>query len=211
MLEEMKSKFPLSYEIYRIMKTEYAVHKAQKKAIRIHNMSNEELMAYDANLYKKWMGRDLDWNNLQTFTEKMQWAKLFDDDPRKVICADKYAVRSWVKEKIGEEYLIPLLGKWERYSEINFDSLPERFVIKTNHGSGDAIIVRNKSRMTFDEKLEMRRKIKAALRTDFGAHLCEMHYSKISPLIIAEKYLESGEEYLRDYKFQCFDGKIAFC
>ena len=137
--------------------------------------------------------------------------KLFDHDSRKVVCADKYAVREWVKERIGEQYLIPIIDVYEKYPDIDFDTLPERFVIKTNHASGDAVLVKNKSRMTMAERLEMRRKIEIALKTDYGALLLEWHYSRITPpLIIVSEFIDAGEKGLTDYKFFCFDG-VPYC
>lgn len=207
----LKKKFPLCYEIYQTVKTIFLVRKEKKQANRIHNMSKQELMEYDAELYRRRTGKKIDWNNLSTYTEKMQWAKLYDNNPLKTQLADKYAVRQWVAEHIGEEYLIPLLGKWNSYSEINFKMLPEQFVLKTNHGSGDVCIVKSKEKLMLSDKLKIRRKLVRAMKTDYGIKHCEFHYSKISPKIIAEHYIDSGDTDLQDYKFLCFDGVPYFC
>lgn len=210
-MEIFKKRLPIMYQTYLYIKSFVKRKKQEEQETKYHCMTDEELMKYDATLYEIRIGKSLDWNNLVTYTEKMQWAKLFDKDERKVTLSDKYAVRSWVEEKVGSEYLIPLVGKWDSYKEINFKELPEQFVLKTNHGSGDAIIVRNKKNISLAKKIEMKRKIQDALRQDYGARFCEWHYSKIKPCIIAEQYIESGETDLQDYKFLCFDGKPYFC
>ena len=156
-------------------------------------------------IFQKVMSRPLDFNNLQTFTEKLQWIKIFDATPIKSRLADKYAVRSWVAEKIGDEYLIPLLGVWDDFDDINFDALPNQFVLKCNHGSGMNVIVRDKK--TFD-KQRAREKLNAWLAIDFALLMLEMHYTRIDRKIIAEKFMtDSDAPDLTDYKFWCFDGK----
>lgn len=210
-MEMVKKKFPVTYQMYLYAKDVIKRKEQEKQESRYHRMTDEERMKHDAALYEMRIGKPLDWNNLETYTEKMQWAKLFDKDERKVTLSDKYAVRSWVEDKIGSEYLIPLVGKWDSYKEINFQELPEQFVLKTNHGSGDAVIVRDKTNMSFADKIAMRRKIQEALRRDYGTRFCEWHYSKIKPCIIAEQYIESGKTDLQDYKFLCFDGEPYFC
>lgn len=140
--------------------------------------------------------------------EKIQWLKLYDDDPRKTRLADKYLVREYVKEKIGEEYLIPLLGVWDSFDEIDFGKLPDRFVLKTNHGSGSNLIVKDKSKMDKEKAKEFFDKW---MNTDFAyQNGFELHYHGIPRKIIAEKFLESQDEDLTDFKFMCFDGHISF-
>lgn len=207
----VKKRLPVMYQLYLYAKGIVKRKEQEEQESKYHRMTDAERMKYDASLYEMRIGKSLDWSNLETYTEKMQWAKLFDKDERKVTLSDKYAVRSWVEAKIGSEYLIPLVGKWDSYKEINFSELPEQFVMKTNHGSGDAVIVRDKKNMSFADKIAMRRKIQEALHRDYGARFCEWHYSKIKPCIIAEQYVESGETDLQDYKFLCFDGEPYFC
>lgn len=207
----VKKRLPVMYQLYLYAKGIVKRKEQEEQEAKYHRMTDAERMKYDASLYEMRIGKSLDWSNLETYTEKMQWAKLFDKDERKVTLSDKYAVRSWVEAKIGSEYLIPLVGKWDSYKEINFSELPEQFVMKTNHGSGDAVIVRDKKNMSFADKIAMRRKIQEALHRDYGARFCEWHYSKIKPCIIAEQYVESGETDLQDYKFLCFDGEPYFC
>lgn len=117
-------------------------------------------------------------------------------------------MRSWVAEKIGDEYLIPLLGVWENFDDINFDDLPDKFVLKCNHGSGMNIIVRDKS--SFDMQ-NAREKINAWLAVDYGALTgLETHYTRIDRKIIAEKYIENMQSGVIDYKFHCFNGVAQF-
>ena len=121
--------------------------------------------------------------------------------------ADKYLVRDWVKEKIGEEYLIPLLGVWDTFDDIDFDKLPNQFVLKANHGSGWNIIVRDKN--VFDKE-EAKRKFNNWMSSNFAFRFSlQLHYRDIIPKIIAEQY-KSNRGDLFDYKFLCFDGKVEY-
>lgn len=159
------------------------------------------------NWYGRITGRNLNLNNPKTLNEKIQWLKLYDSTALKTKLADKYLVREWIKEKIGEEYLIPLLGVWDKFDDIDFDKLPNQFVLKTNHGSGWNIIVKDKNNFDKEEtkkKLELWLKLNYAFISGF-----EMHYLNIPPKIIAEKYIEQIDQ-VYDYKFMCFNGKVEF-
>ena len=156
-------------------------------------------------------GKPLDWNNLRTWTEKMQWMKLFDSTPLKTRLADKYLVRQWVAEKIGAEYLIPLYGVWDKFDDIDFEILPDQFVLKCNHGSGMNIICRDKNNFDFEDA---KQKLTAWLQIDFGAQYFEPHYCNIPRKIIAEKFMTDSKkpnQNLQDYKFWCFGGKPYYC
>ena len=154
-------------------------------------------------------GKKLDFKNLRTLTEKMQWLKIFDATPLKTRLADKFLVRSWVAEKIGEQYLIPLLGVWNDFDDIDFDALPDQFVLKCNHGSGMNIIVRDKK--NFDVT-RAREKINALLAIDYASHCFELHYSKIKRKILAEKFFSNGDlPDIDNYKFWCFGRQLLFC
>lgn len=157
---------------------------------------------------KKWFkaqtGQELNLEDPKTFSEKIQWLKLYDSTQEKADLSDKYLVREWVKEKIGEEYLVPLLGAWDSFDEIDFDALPEQFVLKTNHSSSWNIIVKDKSKLDLkDAKSKLNRWMKMDYTYCCGLQL---HYKLIKRKIIAEKYLENTDG-LDDYKFLCFDGK----
>lgn len=179
------------------------------KIKRLKKYSNEERQRHISKMYYSRTGLRLDWNNLSTYTEKMQWAKLYDCSELKGICADKYTVRQWVADKIGEEYLIPLIGKWSGGDEIDFDKLPSKFVLKTSNGSGTNIIVKDKSNLNI---LVARARLNRWLHTEY-AYLkgFEMHYALVPPCIIAEQLIECPYEDLPDYKFLCFMGKVYYC
>ena len=181
---------------------------------RIREYRNTDPKLYPAILaqdFQRRTGKPLDFANLKTYTEKMQWIKLYDATSLKSRLADKFLVRSWITEKIGEQYLIPLLGVWDSFDDIDFNALPEQFVLKCNHGSGMNVIVRDKH--SFD-KQRAREKLNAWLAQDFS--FCwnnfELHYTRINRKIIAEKFMQDGDAPdLTDYKFWCFGGKPTYC
>ena len=163
-------------------------------------------------LYKVNSGEELNLEDPKTFNEKMQWYKIYDRNPLKTELADKYLVRKYVKEKIGEEYLVPLYGVWDKFDDIDFGKLPNQFVLQCNHGSSFIVIVKDKS--TFDIQ-EAKNKFDKWLNTNFAFTSFELQYKDIKPKIIALKYLEDvtirdsyGNPDLPDYKFFCFDGKF---
>lgn len=156
--------------------------------------------------YERRTGRPLDLKQPQSFSEKIQYLKLFDSTPLKTQLADKYLVRDWVAERIGEDHLVPLLGVWESFDDIDFGSLPDKFVLKLNHGSGMNIVVKDKR--YFDSE-EARAKIECWANIDFAfQNGYELHYSNIPRRIIAEEYIEAlSDDSLLDYRFFCFDGE----
>lgn len=155
--------------------------------------------------YQQITGEKLDLDYPKTFNQKIQWLKLYDSTPLKTRLADKYLVRDWVKEKVGEEYLIPLLGVWDSFDEIDFNQLPNRFVLKTNHGCGWNLVVKDKSSFNKDEaKIKFDRWMNKNYAFSAGF---ELHYMNIPPKIVAEAYLENENDVLHDYKVFCFDGK----
>lgn len=157
--------------------------------------------------YEAKTGRALDLKNPQTYNEKIQWLKLYDCTPVKTRLADKYLVREYVKEKIGAQYLIPILGVWDSFDEIDFDSLPNQFVLKANHGCGWNIIVKDKS--TF-ELTGAKAKFELWMHRNFAfMNGFELQYKNITPKIIAEQYIGSGED-LVDYKMSCFHGEVRY-
>ena len=172
---------------------------------QFYALDEKDYPAKMAELYQKTVGKPLDWNNLKTWSEKMQWLKLYDSTPIKTRLADKFLVRNWIADKIGTDYLFPLLGVWDNFDEIDFDAMPNQFVLKCNHGCAMNIICRDKK--TFDIE-DAREKINAWLAIDFGMVYFEPHYSNIKRKIIAEKFMTDGENLdLTDYKFWCFNGK----
>jgi hypothetical protein len=180
------------------------------------DMENQIYESLDPDIYidelKNWyelqIGKTLNLENPQTFNEKIQWMKLYDNNLLKTRITDKYLVRDWIKEQIGEEYLTPLLGVWDSFDEIDFDKLPDQFVLKANHGCGWNIIVKNKS--TFD-KSDAKKKFDIWMKTNY-AFCCgfELQYRNIQPKIVAEQYLENEGGDLYDYKIWCFNGKPQY-
>ena len=153
-------------------------------------------------------GGNLDLDNPKTFNEKIQWIKLNDIDDLKTKLTDKYEVRDWVKDKIGEQYLIPLLGVYDRPEEINWDELPHEFIIKCNHGCKWNIIVKDKN--TIDRSV-VNNSLHRWLQTTYGINGFELQYYKIKPKIIIEKKIENeGHDDLFDYKIWCFGGRPEF-
>ncbi|OON93963.1 MAG: hypothetical protein ATN32_08550 [Candidatus Epulonipiscium fishelsonii] len=157
--------------------------------------------------YKVLTGRDIDFQNLQTFNEKMQWCKLYDNNPLKTKLTDKYEAKRWVADKIGKEYIIDLIGVYENWEEVPFDELPEQFVIKATHGWAQNIIVQDKS--NFD-KNEAKLQIENWLNHNHYTNNWEMQYKDIKPRILIEKYLENYDNQLYDYKLWCFNGKVEY-
>ena len=160
--------------------------------------------------YRLCIGKKLDLKHPKTFTEKLQWLKLHNTSELCTQLVDKYRVREFVKEKIGEQYLIPLLGVWEHFDDIDFDSLPNEFVLKTNHGSGGVITCKDKSKL---DKEAAKQQLEESLRKNYFWASREYPYRNVPPRIIAEKFMkgEDGNAPV-DYKFFCFDGqpKVLF-
>ncbi len=176
---------------------------------RIKNLTPQNYPEVSTQIFQQVTRQPLDLTNPKTFTEKLQWLKIFDATPIKSRLADKYAVRSWISEKIGDEYLIPLLGVWNDFEDINFDDLPNQFVLKCNHGSGMNIIVHDKN--SFDVQ-NARKKINSWLAIDYAYLFIELHYTRIDRKIIAEKFFANGDAPdIDNYKFWCFNGEPLFC
>lgn len=158
--------------------------------------------------YRVKMGKKLNLDNPQSFNEKLQWLKIYDRKPLYTQLADKYRVREYIAETIGEEYLIPVFGVYDRFDDIDFDKLPNQFVIKCNHDSGGLVICRDKSKIDIDAA---RKKINKSLKNKFYYASREWPYKDIKPKIIIEQYMENeNKNGLVDFKFFCFDGKPEF-
>lgn len=157
-------------------------------------------------LYRIKVGRKLDLKNPKTFNEKLQWLKLHDRKEEYTNMVDKIAVRSYIKNTIGEEYLIPLIGVYNKFDDIDFNSLPQKFVIKCNHDSGGVAICKDKK--TFDYR-KAKEKINKSLKKNYYYSGREWPYKNIKPKILIEKYMKDNKSNeLIDYKFMCFDGKV---
>lgn len=166
---------------------------------------NPKSLAND--LHKGLVGYNIDWDNPSTLNEKINWMKFNCDTSEWTILADKYKVREYVKDKIGEVYLPKLYGVWTNIDSIDFNSLPKKFVLKTNHGAGTILLVEDKSKLNITE---IKSQLKKWLNLRFGYSTIEPHYLRIPPCIIAEEYLENTSKEsnsIVDYKVYCADGR----
>lgn len=157
--------------------------------------------------FKVCMGWEPNLDNPRTFNEKLQWMKLYYRNPEYTRMVDKYLVRDYIREKLGEEYLIPLIGVWDSPDEIDFDSLPDQFVLKCNHNSGLGMyICKDKSKMDVEK---VKRELRRGLAQDYYITGREWPYKDVPRKIICEQYMvNEGEKDLKDYKIQCINGKI---
>lgn len=161
-------------------------------------------------LYYRRLGGGVNLKNPKTFNEKLQWLKLYDRNPEYTRMADKCDAKEYVANIIGRQHIIPTLGVWTRFDEINFDELPEKFVLKCTHDSGGIVICNDKDKF---DKPAAKSKIEKSLKRNYYWAGREWPYKNIKPRIIAEKYLADAEDNqiadeLRDYKFFCFHGKV---
>lgn len=155
-----------------------------------------------------WLGRNANLRKPRDYNEKLQWLKLHYRNPLMPICADKYGVREYVKERIGAQYLNTIVGVYDRVDDIDFAILPNRFVLKATHGSSWNIICNDKSKLDVEHS---KRAMRRWLATDFSKYGREWQYHEIKPRIVCEEFLanSSGEE-LRDYKLLTFAGKTKY-
>lgn len=166
-------------------------------------------------LHKVYVGKFVDWKNPQTFTEKLQWLKIYNRKPEYTTMVDKYAVKDYVASIIGEEYIIPTLGVWDSPEDIDWDSLPQKFVLKTTHGGGGNGVWICKDKVTFDKE-KCIREIKRSLKSDLYWAFREWPYKNVPKRIIAEKLMmesfpRKADKDLTDYKFFCFGGEPKYC
>lgn len=185
-------------------------YKAAKKLLRI--IKNKTIRLFIPSkihlkiMYYVRLQKKIDFRNLQSFNEKLQWLKLYDRNPDHTIMADKYEVRKYITDKIGEQYLIPLIGVWDTFQEIDFEKLPNQFVLKCTHDSGGLVICKDKSQFNQEAAKE---KINSSLKRNYFYHAREWPYKNIKPRIVCEKLIvdESSDD-LKDYKFMCFNGRV---
>lgn len=150
-------------------------------------LSDEE---YIKRMFKAKMGYLPDLEDPRTFNEKLQWLKLHDRNSEYTTMVDKYAAKKWVADRIGEQYIIPTLGVWEHFDDIDFDGLPDQFVLKCTHDSGGLVIVKDKSKL---DKAAAKRKIERCLKRNYYWLGREWPYKDVSPRIIAEQYMSNNE------------------
>ena len=150
-------------------------------------------------------GKFIDFKNPKTFNEKLNWLKLYYRRSDLITLVDKYEVKKYIADKIGEQYVIPTLGVWDKFEDINFNELPNQFVLKCTHDSGGLVVCKDKSKLNLKE---VKAKIEKSLTNNYYLWTREWPYKGVKPRIIAEKYMEDQETgELRDYKFFCFNGE----
>lgn len=174
---------------------------------KYNDMSDEEYLKH---LYKASIGKELNLSNPVTYNEKIQWLKLYDHNPLYTALVDKYEVKKYVASVIGDQYIIPTIGAWDSVEEIEWDKLPEKFVLKVTHDSGGLVICKDKAQL--DKKKAIAR-LRKSLKNDYYLEHREWPYKDVKRRIIAEQYMEDLRTHeLRDYKFLCFDGepKVMF-
>lgn len=164
-------------------------------------------------IFRARLGYSMDFNNPLSFNQKIQWLKLNNKNPFYTSLVDKYEVRKYIAKTIGEDYLIPIFGVFNKFDEIDLFRLPDQFVIKCTHDSGSVIVCRNKDSF---ETHKAKKYINDALKKNFYFRGREWPYKNVKPRIIVEKYMEEKEsngndvQGLTDYKFYCFNGKVEY-
>lgn len=159
------------------------------------------------NMYYEKLGKELNWKNPSTYNEIINWEKVNIKDERRTRLADKYLVRDWIKEQIGEEYLTKLYGVWDDAEDIDFENLPNAFVLKVNNGSGRNIIVKDKGRIY---RAQVCKQLNEWKKNNFAYNSLELHYKNIVPKIMCEEYLEGVAENVYDYNIYCFHGEPLY-
>lgn len=199
--------YPMDYLMVACGKRK-GLRTVEKKEKTYPNLQGQARIDELAKWFYASTGEKMDFCHPATFNQKLQWCKVFDRNPMKAKLADKYLVREWVAEKIGQEYLVPLLGVWDRFDDIDFSRLPDRFALKCNHGSGWNVIVDDKQKLNIEEA---KRKFDRWMSEDYTYKAgFELHYGDITPRIIAEEYMENAGGDIYDYKFYCFDGEVKY-
>lgn len=161
-------------------------------------------------MFRTNFGKRINWKNPVTFNEKLQWLKLNDRKPVYSKIVDKYEAKQFASDRIGSQYIVPCLGgPWDSFDEIDFDALPDQFVLKTTHDCGGVWICKDKAKL---DKKALREFLQVHLKNNYYLSGREWPYKNVKPRIFAEKYLSELEDDLRDYKFFCFNGvpKLMF-
>lgn len=160
---------------------------------------------YLKKLFRLNMGKELNLDNPQTFSEKLQWLKLHNRKPEYTQMVDKVEVKKYVADIIGEEYIIPTLGVYNSVDEIDFEALPNQFVLKTTHGGGGGGVVVCKDKATLNIA-DCKRKLQRSMKHNIYWHLREWPYKNVKPRIIAEKFITDSKGEINDFKFSCYNG-----
>lgn len=187
----------------RILEPTYRIYSGSKLRFFIRYRPHMNDKKYIVGMYKAEFGKKPDLVNPKSFNEKNNWRKLYDRENLYTLLADKFRIKEIIAERCGAEHTFPLLGVWDEPEDIDFDLLPDKFVLKNNH-SGGVIVCRDKARFNKAEAVE---ELKRGKRVDYSAMCREWPYKNIERRIIAEQYM--GEN-LIDFKNYCFDGKLAY-
>lgn len=184
-----------------IKKPDYILYWLDGK--RIINLNDKKFLELK---FERRMNKKLDFDNPKTFNEKLQWLKLYDRNSEYIKMVDKYDVKKYVADNIGEEYIIPTLGIYDKFEDIEFEKLPKQFVMKCTHDSGSTIICKDKNNFNIKQAKE---KINKALKCNYYYAGREWPYKNVKPRVIIEEYMtDDVNEDLIDYKFMCFNGKV---
>lgn len=173
---------------------------ARKNIIHISDKEYFKLMG------KIKLNKTMDLDNPKTFNEKLQWIKLYDRKPEYTEMVDKYKVKEYVAKTIGAEYIIPTIGIYDRVEDIDFETLPDKFVMKTTHDSGSIIICKDKNKL---DKTLVKEKMNKSLKRNYYSLYREWPYKNVKPRIIIENMIGKENEEIEDYKFFCFNGKVG--
>ena len=182
----------------------YIQHPKVFKLVLLEHIS--PFLTTEAYLKLRWrvrMGYPLNLDNPQTFNEKLQWLKINYRNPLYTTLVDKYAVKKYVEEKIGAEHVVPLIASWDSVNDIDWNALPNQFVVKCSHDCGGMVICKDKSKLNIEEA---KRKLRKCLKTNYYYKSREWPYRGVKPKIFCEAYMEDEHGELRDYKWFCFDG-----
>ena len=194
-------------KIVKLFKNPYRIFLFLAQKNKLNNIKDERYLKL---IYRAIMNRKLNLTNPKTFNEKIQWLKLYDRNPLYTTLVDKYEVKKYIANELGVEYIIPNIGVWNSFDEIDFDSLPDKFVLKCTHDSGTVVICKDKQSFNFEAA---KQKLSQRMKYNYYYNFREWPYKDVSPRIIAENFLtdeESNNKGLTDYKFFCFNGEPKF-
>ena len=178
----------------------FLIKLARKNIIK---MSDQKFLDLCFDYY---LGKKINWKNPQTYNEKLQWLKIYDRQDRYTKMVDKYEAKEYVKNIIGEEYIIPTIGIYDKFENIDFEKLPQQFVMKCTHDSGGLVICKDKKNLNIKDA---KRKINQCLKANYFNCWKEWPYKNVKPRIIIEKYMTNDDsDGINDYKFFCFNGKV---
>lgn len=206
------------WKFLRKIKSDFQKKKNYKNALKMKECDYENYLisrySEFMNKYEYTKGKTLSLDNPITFSEKSQWLKLYDQDPRKPIFSDKHKVRKYIQDILGEQYLVPVISIdnkdfFDKINDLKFEQLPKSFVIKCNHGSHMNIVVKDKDKLTNRDKRHIKKQLKKWLKTDYTFVVSlETQYAGIKRGFYIEEFIDDFDS--RDYKFLCFDGKCNY-